>query len=199
MRLHQDCSARSLVNTSGLHTDNTVLDDIADADSVLAAKLIEFADNIGNLHLFAIDALGNAGLKCHRNISLLVGRVFRSYGKHEQVLVVRLIRRALEFQSLMSISTSTRITDHKAASQYGGTTGKRDFMREEEMKQYQEKAEVLIEALPYIQRFNRKIIVVKYGGSAMIDEDLKKSVIQDVTLLKLVGFKPIIVHVGYRQ
>ncbi len=58
------------------------------------------------------------------------------------------------------------------------------------------KAEVLIEALPYIQRFNRRIIVVKYGGSAMLDEELKKSVIQDVTLLKLVGFKPIIVHGG---
>ena len=47
-----------------------------------------------------------------------------------------------------------------------------------------EKAQVLIEALPYIQRFNRKIIVVKYGGSAMVDEKLKKQVIQDVTLLK---------------
>ncbi len=44
---------------------------------------------------------------------------------------------------------------------------------------YLDKAEVLIEALPYIQRFNRKIIVVKYGGSAMVDEELKTSVIQD--------------------
>ena len=61
------------------------------------------------------------------------------------------------------------------------------------------KAEVLIEALPYIQRFNRKIIVVKYGGSAMVDENLKKQVIQDVTLLKLVGFKPIIVHGGGKE
>ena len=60
----------------------------------------------------------------------------------------------------------------------------------------QRKAAVLIEALPYIQKFNRKIIVVKYGGSAMADEQLQKSVIQDVTLLKLVGFKPIIVHGG---
>ena len=60
----------------------------------------------------------------------------------------------------------------------------------------QKKAEVLIEALPYIQRFNRKIIVVKYGGSAMSDEELQRHVIQDVTLLKLVGFKPIIVHGG---
>ena len=68
--------------------------------------------------------------------------------------------------------------------------------RIEELKS---KAEVLIEALPYIQRFNRRIIVVKYGGSAMLDEELKKSVIQDVTLLKLVGFKPIIVHGGGKE
>ena len=67
------------------------------------------------------------------------------------------------------------------------------------MLKYLEKAEVLIEALPYIQRFNRKIIVVKYGGSAMVDEELKKQVIQDVTLLKLVGFKPIIVHGGGKE
>ena len=62
-----------------------------------------------------------------------------------------------------------------------------------------QKAAVLIEALPYIQRFNRKIVVVKYGGSAMLDEELKKKVIQDVVLLKLVGFKPIIVHGGGKE
>ena len=70
---------------------------------------------------------------------------------------------------------------------------------EEKMNQYLEKANVLIEALPYIQRFNRKIIVVKYGGSAMADEELKKKVIADVVLLKLVGFKPIIVHGGGKE
>ena len=64
------------------------------------------------------------------------------------------------------------------------------------MEKYLSKAEVLIEALPYIQRFNHKIIVVKYGGSAMVDEELKKRVAEDVSLLKLVGFKPIIVHGG---
>ncbi len=67
---------------------------------------------------------------------------------------------------------------------------------QDSMEKIMEKAQVLIEALPYIQRFNRKIIVVKYGGSAMLDETLKTQVIQDVTLLKLVGFKPIIVHGG---
>lgn len=70
---------------------------------------------------------------------------------------------------------------------------------EKSMQKYLDKAEVLIEALPYIQRFNRKIIVVKYGGSAMVDETLKERVIQDVTLLKLVGFKPIIVHGGGKE
>ncbi len=68
-----------------------------------------------------------------------------------------------------------------------------------DMEKYLEKAEVLIEALPYIQRFNRRVIVVKYGGSAMVDEQLKEQVIQDVTLLKLVGFKPIIVHGGGKE
>ena len=72
-------------------------------------------------------------------------------------------------------------------------------MEEKNMQEVLQKAEVLIEALPYIQHFNRKIIVVKYGGSAMVDEELKKHVIQDVTLLKLVGFKPIIVHGGGKE
>lgn len=70
---------------------------------------------------------------------------------------------------------------------------------EKNMQEIMQKAEVLIEALPYIQHFNRKIIVVKYGGSAMVDEELKRQVIQDVTLLKLVGFKPVIVHGGGKE
>ncbi|MBR2275565.1 MAG: acetylglutamate kinase [Lachnospiraceae bacterium] len=61
------------------------------------------------------------------------------------------------------------------------------------------KAEVLIEALPYIREFNRKVIVVKYGGSAMSDIALQKDVIKDVALLKLVGFKPIVVHGGGKE
>ena len=70
---------------------------------------------------------------------------------------------------------------------------------EKNLDKVMEKAEVLIEALPYIQKFNRKIIVVKYGGSAMSNEELQKNVIKDVTLLKLVGFKPIIVHGGGKE
>lgn len=72
-------------------------------------------------------------------------------------------------------------------------------MEQTNMQEVMKKAEVLIEALPYIQKFNRKIIVVKYGGSAMSNEELQRNVIKDVTLLKLVGFKPIIVHGGGKE
>ena len=61
------------------------------------------------------------------------------------------------------------------------------------------KAQTLIEALPYIRQFYNKIVVVKYGGSAMLDEELKKNVIQDVALLKLVGMHPVIVHGGGKE
>ena len=70
---------------------------------------------------------------------------------------------------------------------------------EQNMQEVMKKAEVLIEALPYIQKFNGKVIVVKYGGAAMNNEELQKNVIKDVTLLKLVGFKPIIVHGGGKE
>ena len=68
-----------------------------------------------------------------------------------------------------------------------------------EMNSEMMKASVLIEALQYIRRFYGKIVVVKYGGSAMLDEDLKYNVIKDVALLKLIGMKPIIVHGGGKE
>ena len=61
------------------------------------------------------------------------------------------------------------------------------------------KAGVLSEALPYIRRFHGKTIVVKYGGNAMIDEDLQRSFAHDVVLLKLVGLNPVVVHGGGPQ
>jgi len=62
-----------------------------------------------------------------------------------------------------------------------------------------EKARILAEALPYIQRFHGKTIVIKYGGNAMTEEKLKNSFAQDVVLLKLVGMNPVIVHGGGPQ
>ena len=62
-----------------------------------------------------------------------------------------------------------------------------------------EKAQTLIEAMPYIKKFQGKTVVVKYGGSAMLDENLKYNVIKDVAMLKLVGMKPVIVHGGGKE
>lgn len=64
------------------------------------------------------------------------------------------------------------------------------------MSQIFKRAEILIEALPYIQKLYGKTIVIKYGGNAMINEDLKNSVMQDIILLKYVGMNPILVHGG---
>ncbi len=60
-------------------------------------------------------------------------------------------------------------------------------------------AEILIEALPYIRRFNRMTIVIKYGGHAMVDEQLKEDFARDVTLLKFIGLNPVVVHGGGPQ
>jgi acetylglutamate kinase len=67
------------------------------------------------------------------------------------------------------------------------------------MKELIEKARVLVEALPYMRAFYEKIIVIKYGGSAMVDEALKASFAQDVTLLRYIGLRPVIVHGGGPQ
>jgi acetylglutamate kinase len=62
-----------------------------------------------------------------------------------------------------------------------------------------DRAKVLIEALPYIQRFNRATVVVKYGGHAMVDDDLKQGFALDIILMKYVGMNPVVVHGGGPQ
>lgn len=69
-------------------------------------------------------------------------------------------------------------------------------MEDSKMEQYQSKANMLIEALPYIQRLFGKTIVIKYGGAAMLNEDLTHKIMEDITLLKFVGMNPILVHGG---
>ena len=61
---------------------------------------------------------------------------------------------------------------------------------------YDDRANILVHALPYIQKYNNKVIVVKYGGNAMINEELKETVINDIVLMKCIGFKPVVVHGG---
>ncbi len=64
------------------------------------------------------------------------------------------------------------------------------------MQELIKKAGILIEALPYIQKFYNKTVVIKYGGNAMINDELKHSVMEDVTLLKYIGMHPVVVHGG---
>ncbi|MFP5211751.1 MAG: acetylglutamate kinase, partial [Acidobacteriota bacterium] len=62
-----------------------------------------------------------------------------------------------------------------------------------------EKANILVEALPYIRRFNQKTVVIKYGGNAMVAEDLKESFAKDIVLMKYIGINPVVVHGGGPQ
>ncbi|MCC8169864.1 MAG: acetylglutamate kinase [Oscillospiraceae bacterium] len=64
------------------------------------------------------------------------------------------------------------------------------------MQELIKKAGILIDALPYIQKFSGKTVVIKYGGNAMINDELKNSVMEDITLLKYIGLRPIVVHGG---
>ncbi len=66
----------------------------------------------------------------------------------------------------------------------------------ESMLKFIEKAEILVEALPYIQQFRKKTVVIKYGGSFMYDEDVKQTIMDDIALMKIVGLRPVIVHGG---
>jgi len=69
-------------------------------------------------------------------------------------------------------------------------------MENESVLTNSQRAEVLVHALPYIQQYNNKIVVVKYGGNAMINEDLKNAVMSDIVLLNLIGMKVVLVHGG---
>jgi len=64
------------------------------------------------------------------------------------------------------------------------------------MQELIKKANILIEALPYMQKFYGKTVVIKYGGNAMVSEDLKNKVMEDITLLKFIGLHPVLVHGG---
>ena len=64
------------------------------------------------------------------------------------------------------------------------------------MSEYIEKAKILVEALPYIEEFKGITVVIKYGGSALVNEDIKNTIMQDIALMKYVGFRPVVVHGG---
>ena len=64
------------------------------------------------------------------------------------------------------------------------------------MTQKEVQAEFLLEAMPYIEKYQNKVLVIKYGGNAMVSEELKKSVMRDLTLLRFVGINVVLVHGG---
>lgn len=64
------------------------------------------------------------------------------------------------------------------------------------MKSIINKAEILTEALPYIKKFSGITVVIKYGGAALVNEEIKSTIIKDIALMKFVGFKPVVVHGG---
>jgi acetylglutamate kinase len=72
-------------------------------------------------------------------------------------------------------------------------------VRMDDLKTSVERADILLEALPYIRRFYGKTIVIKYGGHAMVDEELKDSFAQDVVMMKYIGINPVVVHGGGPQ
>ena len=99
---HQDCSTRSFINTTGFHTNNTVLNDINDTDTMLAAKFVEFADDIRNLHGFAVDCLRNTFFKCHSYIFIFIRCIFRCISKNKKISVIWFAGWIFKFQSFVA-------------------------------------------------------------------------------------------------
>ena len=102
MSLHQDGSAGSLIYAAGLHADHAVLHDVHNADAVLAAETVQLADDVGHLHLLAVDRGGNTLLKGHGHILGLVRSFLRGNAQNEKMIVVGLVCRILQLQSLMA-------------------------------------------------------------------------------------------------
>jgi len=107
----------------------------------------------------------------------------------------------IRFRQLWIIKVMSKKEDTQLMneSEQMNETARMNETAPESVEKLYEKASVLIEALPYIRHFQGATMVVKYGGSAMVDHELKKHVIRDVALLKLVGFRPIIVHGGGKE
>ena len=110
MRLVQDGSAGSLINAAGFHADNAVFHDVHDADAVLAAQLVELADDIGNLHLLAVDGGGSAFFKSHGYIFGFIGRLFRSGAENQKMIIIGLVGRILKLQSFMTDVPQVAVT-----------------------------------------------------------------------------------------
>src|SRR5699024_9826687 len=107
---HEDGSSRSLVNAAGLHAYYTVFHDIDDADAVFSAQAVQFGDDLGYFHGFAVQGLRNACLESHSDLSLLVGSLLRSYAENQHIVIVGSLRGILKFQALVADMPQVAVT-----------------------------------------------------------------------------------------
>ena len=119
VRFHEDRSAGGLIDAAGLDADYAVLYDVDDADAVLAAELVESADDIGNFHLLAVNALGNALFEGHGHIGDLVGSCHGSLAEDQKVIVVGHQGRILEFETFVADVPEVAVTAVTAVSGEG--------------------------------------------------------------------------------
>ena len=108
--LHEDRAARCLIDAAGLHADNTVLNDVNDADAVLAAELVQRADDISDLHLLAVDGCRDTLFECHCDLGLLVRSFLRGDGEDEHVLIIRSQGRIFELETFVADVPQVAVT-----------------------------------------------------------------------------------------
>ena len=110
MSFHQDGAAGGLVYASGLHAYDTVLNDIHDTDTMLAAQSVQLGDDLSHRHFLAVYGLGNAGFEGHSHILGLIGSLFRAYTQNQQVIVVGLAGRILQLQTFVADVPQVAVT-----------------------------------------------------------------------------------------
>ena len=110
MRSHKNCSTRSLINTTGFHSDNTVFNDIDDSDSMFSTETVQLCDDFRNFHLFSVYALRNTCFKCHCNVFIFIRSFLWCCAQHEKIIVVWLICRILKFKSFMADVPQVTVT-----------------------------------------------------------------------------------------
>ena len=123
--LHEDGPAGSLIDAAGLHADDTVFHDIDDADAVLAAQLVELADDIGDLHSLAVESLRYAGLKGQGDVSDLIGSLHGSLAQDQEMVIVGSVCGILELEAFVADVPEVPVT---AVAAVGGE-GKLDAVR----------------------------------------------------------------------
>ena len=101
MCLHEDRETRGLIDATALHADDTVLDDIDDADTVLTTELVELEDDLLHRHLLSVQLDRHTVLPLDFDIRLMIRCLLRGHGQHQHVIIVRLLRRVLQLEALM--------------------------------------------------------------------------------------------------